>query len=253
MSVTVETTMNPLDKGANISYSNGNRTMAATGVGSSRSYTKVSSGKWYFEVTRAVATQLMFGVSNATANLGQYPGNNANSVGLYNGTIYANGSVETEGALSTTGVFGVALDADARTIRFFNASGTTTARAIGFTGDIYIAMGSDGGGLSGTLTLNTGQAAFTYSVPSGYTSGFALRTVYQVLGSVKDASGANVARTVQAHLRSTGALVGTVVSDGSTGNFTLEPEPNGTAELVLTALPVSSSENALVFDRVVPG
>lgn len=253
MSTTIPTVLNPSDKGAAIALSNGNRTVVATGAGHGRSFTKVSSGKWYVEFTRTTLAQYMFGLSNASASLTQYPGQNANSIGLYGGTIFAGGSVETVAALNTTGVFGMAIDADARTVRFFNAGGTTTARAMGFSGDIYLAAGADGSLPSGSLTLNAGQSAFTYSVPSGFTSGFALRTVYVLSGNVKDASGSNAARTINAHLRSTGALVGATVSDGSTGNFTLVPEPNSTSDHYVIALPTSTSENALVFDRVVPG
>lgn len=254
MTTTIPTVLNPSDKGAGVVLSNGNRTVSNTSTGIVRSFTKVSSGKWYFEVTRTQNT-FMFGVSNASASLVTYPGADAHAAALYSGSIYRNGGVlETVTALATAGVFGVALDADARTIRIFNASGTTTDRAIGFTGDIYIVFGTDGGlGSGGTCTLNTGQAAFTYAVPSGYTSGFALRTVYFVSGNVKNASNANAARTVQALVRSTGALVASTTSDGSTGNFTLIPEPNSTAELIVLALPVSTSEPAFVFDRVVPG
>lgn len=255
MSVTRPTVMNPLDKGANIALTNSYRTVSATGIGTVRSFTKVSSGKWYFEVTRVTASQVLLGLANASASLAQYPGNNSNSIGLFNGTIRANGSsVETVAALSTTGVFGVALDADARTVRFFNAGGTTTARALGFTGDIFIALGYDNNGLTGSMVLNTGQASYTYSVPSGYTAGFELQTVYQVLGNVKDAAGANAARTVNAHLRTTGALVGAATSDGTTGDYILEPIPNNdTDALYVVALPTSTSENALILDRVVAG
>ena len=56
-----------------------------------------------------------------------------------------------------TGVFGFAIDADARTVRFFNAGATTTARAIGFTGDIYISLGCDNTSYLGGVTLNAGQ------------------------------------------------------------------------------------------------
>lgn len=254
MTVQIPTTFNPSDKGAGAGLSNGNRTVTNTAAAMARTYTKVSSGKWYFEISRTTTT-FMFGLANSSASLTQYPGQSTSSIGLYSGSLYINGSVvETVGALGATGVFGVAVDADARTIRVFNAVGTSTSRAIGFTGDIYIAVGTDGGvGGGGSCTLNAGQDAFTYSVPSGHTSGFALRSVYAVSGNVKNASNANAARTLQALVRSTGALAATTTSDGSTGNYTLIPEPNSTAELIVLALPVSTSENVLVLDRMVPG
>lgn len=253
MTVQIPTSFNPADKGAGVVLSNVGRTLNNTAAGSVRSFTKVSSGKWYFEITRTSST-FMFGLANASALLTHYPGQNANSIGQQSGTLYVSGSaVETVSGLNTTGVFGVAVDADARTIRVFNASATTSARAIGFTGDIFILAGTDSPSGVNTATLNAGQSAFTYSVPSGYTSGFALRTVYAVSGNVKDASNANAARTLHALLRSSGALVASTTSDGTTGNFTLVPEPNSTADLIVIGLPVSTTEPALLFDRVVPG
>ena len=44
----------------------------------------------------------------------------------------------------------------------------------------------------------------------------------QVSGNVKDASGANAARTVRAYRRDTGALVGSTTSNGTTGNYTID-------------------------------
>ena len=44
----------------------------------------------------------------------------------------------------------------------------------------------------------------------------------QVSGNVKDASGANAARTVRAYRRDTGALVGSATSNGTTGNYTID-------------------------------
>ena len=43
----------------------------------------------------------------------------------------------------------------------------------------------------------------------------------QVSGNVKDASGANAARTVRAYRRDTGALAGSTTSNGTTGNYTI--------------------------------
>ena len=44
----------------------------------------------------------------------------------------------------------------------------------------------------------------------------------QVSGNVKDSSGSNVARTVRAYRRDTGALVGSTTSNGTTGNYTID-------------------------------
>ncbi|CAN7366523.1 hypothetical protein LJR118_002178 [Acidovorax sp. LjRoot118] len=254
MTFNVPTILNASDKGAGVLLSNGDLTVTAgTAAGIARSLTKVSSGKWYVEFNRTVGSW-MLGIASSSATLSQYPGANNQSMGLFAGSLYYNGStVEAVGALSATGVFGMAIDADARTLRIFNATGTTTSRAIPFAGDIYLAAGSDSASLGGNLTLNAGASAFTYSVPSGFTPGFALRTAYGMAGNVKDASNANAARTIRGHNRATGVLTCSTVSDASTGNFLLIPFPNSTAEHSVEAFPVSTSEPSLIFDRVVPG
>lgn len=253
MTYMVPTTLNPADKGAGVILADGNRTVATGSVGQARSITKVSSGKWYVEVTRQSDNRNMFGLANASAVLTQYPGQSTNSIGLYAGQIYYNNSaVEGVGALATTGVFGLAIDADARTVRFFNAGGTSTARAIGFTGDIYLSLGRDNTSYPGGVTLNAGQSAFTYSVPSGYTAGFALMSALGISGVVTDAAGAPAARTIYGYNRSSGALTCTAVSSASTGSYLLIQQPNNTDPHVVVALPTATTENALVFDRLVP-
>lgn len=69
-------------------------------------------------------------------------------------------------------------------------------------------------------------------------------------GTVADSTNNPVARTVNAHLRSTGALMGTTTSDETTGAFTVETVNTGAHYLV--ALDDDLNENALIFDNVIP-
>ena len=253
MTYLVPTTLNPADKGAGIILADGSLTVAAGSVGQVRSVAKVSSGKWYVEVTIPSSSQNMFGLANASAGLTEYPGQSSNSIGLYNGQIYYNGGiVESVGGLNDVGVFGLAIDAGARKMRIFNGGYTTSSRSIGFTGDIFITLGRDNAGIAGSITLNAGASAFTYAVPSGYTAGFQKIVVYGIAGVVTDSAGAPVARTVRGYNRTTGALSCSAVSSATTGEYLLIPQPNNTDPHVVMALPTASTENALVFDRVVP-
>lgn len=257
MTFSVPTTFNPSDKAASVTLSNRNLTVSTASIGIARTLTKVSSGKWYVEFIRTLDhTGWYFGLANATASLTNNVGQNVHSISLNAGSlIYNNSVVETVVGLNTFGAIGMAIDADARTVRFFNGTATSSARAIGLTGDIYIAAGNQYSSATfGTMTLNAGETPFTYSVPSGYTSGFALRTAYGIAGNVKDASGANAARTVRAFRRDTGAISHVTASDASTGNYLVVPFPNdNTTVHVIECLPVSTSEPALVLDRMVAG
>lgn len=254
MTYPTKTTWNPADKLAALTLSSGDLVITPSGTpsGQARSRSKASSGKWYVELTRATSPNWMFGLSRSTESLSNYPGRTNLSIGIYQGSVYVNAAaVATVAGLNTTGVFGMAVDADARTVRFFNAGFTTAAISIPFSGDIYLAGGGDAIS-SGSLTLNSGGSAFTYSVPSGYTSGYVEDQSYGIAGVVTDAAGAHAARTVRAYRRDTGALVGSTVSNGSTGAYLLLPFPNTNDAHTVVALPSSSSENAIVYDWVVP-
>lgn len=250
----IPTSLNPSDKFSGITLSAGNLSLVNSGRGLARSYSKAGSGKWYVEFTRVGDTKWMGGLALAAESLANYPGATNNSIGLYEGSVYVNNAVvATVANLNNTGVFGMAIDMGARTVRFFDADATTAAITIPGSGDVFLACGNGNTPLpSGSMSLNAGQSAFAYSVPSGFTSGFALRDVYGINGTVLDAAGAPAARTVRAFLRSSGALMGEVVSNGTTGAYRLIPEPNSTAALTVEFLPNSTSENAIIFDRVVP-
>lgn len=69
-------------------------------------------------------------------------------------------------------------------------------------------------------------------------------------GTVKDASGAFVARTVRAYNRSTGALVGSTTSNATTGAWnivTANTDPH-----YAVVLGINASENGLILDHLTP-
>lgn len=67
-------------------------------------------------------------------------------------------------------------------------------------------------------------------------------------GSVVDSAGDPAARTVLAYTRSTGELIGSVTSRSDDGTFRI-PVP-ADVDYFVVALPSSTAENALIFDRV---
>lgn len=71
----------------------------------------------------------------------------------------------------------------------------------------------------------------------------------QISGTVKDSTGAFVARTVRAYRRSDGILTGSTTSNGTTGAFTVSAYDD-TAHFV-TAFDYGA-ENALIFDNITP-
>lgn len=178
-------TLNPSDKNANISLSNGNLTgmkTTANGFAAVRATGKVSSGKFSIRATidRGV---INFGVCSATAGLSGLPGNNDSSGVGYSsndGFIYANGgsTYGTLGVGSVADVVDVACDVTNRLIWFrrnggawsnggnpeTGTSGITMNNGIA-TGDIYPFLHvyffnvSGGLGDQGTVDFGTSVSA----------------------------------------------------------------------------------------------
>jgi|GEM_PF-6229583 len=190
--MTTPATWDPDNKHADLTLSNGNRTFSGTG-GWKTAIANMgkSSGKWYWEITSSTYRQAI-GVVPATFSTSQYPGQVSGSWGCYI-YVYNNGQVRNEGTLvnlylqdiDSPAVVGVALDLDNGKIWYREnagwgfisgvrgnpAAGTNPAGTFTVSNDLYPAVA--GGNVSGyNVTINAGQESFTYSVPTGFSSGF---------------------------------------------------------------------------------
>jgi len=189
-------TMNPLNKGANVTLSNGNLTCVGSGTYVSVSSTlAVNTGKWYWEAkcnTASPNNRLNVGILKTTANMAntQWIGSVIESYGYLNdGTIYNNGSqlLDTGTTVSVGDIVGFLLDLDNGTLKLKkNGSDVYSGNAVVSslnTGDYwYVAQGADvsnvdfnfGNGYYGTTAVSTpnadgaGYGKFEYSVPTGY-------------------------------------------------------------------------------------
>ena len=248
------TTFNPAAKSTRITLAADELTVTAASSGYShvRSRLAVSSGKYYVEFARSDFA-LMFGVVPAGASLDMYAGGAGAGVGLYFKSIYRDDLVVQN---FTWGLFdqaplGLLLDADARTVTFMAPWGALSdAISIPFSGDIYFAAGSGSRGTSsGNITANFGATPFAAPVPPGYAPGFGAVVTYPISGNVKDASGANAARTVRLYRRSDGMFVGSTTSDPSTGNYSFDSFYGGEMQRIVLDDDAGTLYNDLI-DRV---
>lgn len=248
------TTFNPAAKSTRITLAANELTVTAASGGYShvRSRLAVSSGKYYVEFARSNPA-FMFGVVPAGASLDMYAGGAGAGVGLYSNDIYRDDSVVQNLAWGTGEQvpFGLLLDADARAVTFMSSTGAlSSAISIPFSGDIYLAAGSGSSGTpSGTITANFGATPFAMSVPQGYMSGFGTVVTYPISGNVKDASGANAARTVRLYRRSDGMFIGSTTSDPSTGNYSFDSFYGGEIQRIVLDDDAGTLYNDLI-DRV---
>lgn len=242
------TAWNPADASAGVLVLWDQVTMRSSGsTGIVRTHAAVAAGKWYAEMNRLDSTFNTIHVVSAGSLSSVIAGPNT-SFALYQGSVYHNGSVVASMA-TYTGWVGIAVDADARTIRFFNATDTTSAISLTWSGDVYLAAGQDSAS-PGRVQLNTGQQAFQFAVPSGYNAGFGVAMSKSFKGETLDNAGAPAARVVRAMLRTTGELVGEVTSDPTTGEFELWTPFN--AYHLLSFHHPDDTLNALVYDWVMP-
>lgn len=226
----VPTTWNPSDCSTRLTLSGSDlvATPNTSGYSIVRSVHSVTSGKWLVDISRS-STSSMVGVASASESLNNYLGATSESIGIFNATVYPSGTTYSA-LVDSVGHVGLALDADARTVEFFDGRGTTGALTIPFSGPIFLAAGSGSSGSSGVVTLNAGLDAFYKK--AGYRTGFGAVTTTTLSGNVKDATGTNAARVVRAYREDTGAFMGEATSNGTTGNYSIASEYSGTHTLV---------------------
>lgn len=177
-----------VDKSAELTLSNSNRTITSTldSWKSARATQGKSTGKWYFEVTMTAGHHIL-GLADSTANiLGTYVGAAANSVGLRTetGAVFSAGFSfpgTSPGGSLVAATFGIAIDLDARKIWVrknsdaFPGSGDPAAGTNPFwtyasTLTLLPAVSVYTSGAA--VTLNAGQEAFIGAVPSGFNAGW---------------------------------------------------------------------------------
>jgi hypothetical protein len=192
------TTFNPATATA-VTLSGGNliathSTTANAGVSSS---SFKSTGKYYFEITHQIVDVVssggVMGVLVSSGSVTDSPVTNANAVGPNYGSgntiIYANATNtgKSLGAAATGNVFAAAIDLTARLAWFRRNNGTwngdatadpaTGAGGIAFPAGSYapyVRFSSSGVGVGDAQTANFGATAFTGTVPSGFTPGWAV-------------------------------------------------------------------------------
>jgi hypothetical protein len=162
-------TWNPLDiEGGANTFSAGNLAVATGSLAAAFSTAKVSSGKWYGEITIAAGATPQVGV--AKSPIGTI---STNALGQSaNGYTYAasgnkanNNSFAAYGASYTAGdVIGIALDMDAGTLTFYK-NGVSQGQAFsGLSGEFAFAISN----ATGVNYVNFGQRPFAYTAPSGF-------------------------------------------------------------------------------------
>ena len=173
-------TFNPLDKYSGITLSTGNLTLdhsSGSTIPMCRSTIGMSSGKFYFEVTRGSGTYGTMGIATADSDLSMYAGRSSNAVGGYE--IYTENTEKWAGGSggSQSGYLTVAWDSDGDVAScYFDADKGTigfmvngTDMGIAFTGidttkTYFFQCGSQGT----ILHANFGQKPFKYAPPQGY-------------------------------------------------------------------------------------
>jgi hypothetical protein len=170
--------LNALNKGSNVTLSNGNleSSHAGSSVHSRAVGTVgVSSSKWYFEATlTALGGQWpAVGVAfSKSTDMATYVGAETGTVGYYGGGgVNGGGGGRTYSTYTTGDVIGVAIDLDNSRVTFYKnganavTSGTTYESIT--AGEVYVPAVS-GYGSSAAWACNFGQRAFAYTAPSGF-------------------------------------------------------------------------------------
>lgn len=163
--------LNPIDKAAAASWTNGNLSYSQpTGVGGVKGTFGVSSGKWYWEVIPTANGQIIgmcpITVAGQTADFTTAQG----AYGYYwtNGNKYVNGVSSAYGAsYAINDVIGVALDLTALTITFYK-NNVSQGAITGVPAGTYCAGITNASGITTTGNINFGQRPFSYSPPSGH-------------------------------------------------------------------------------------
>ena len=168
-------TWNPLDKASNSVLTNGNLDNALTGAGISKATIHVSSGKWYWEISKTDAVNNVCGIATSGAvPSATYLGGVAGTAGFTGQGLFSfqspfgRAAASNVGAMSNGDILGFALDCDNGTLKLYINNVLQTADHFTFTPGLSVtpAMGSNVA--RAAYPTNFGQHAFAYAAPSGY-------------------------------------------------------------------------------------
>ena len=165
-------TLNPADKGAAITLTNGNLTATASGAGGVRATRAVLTGEHkYWEILTNGASNSRFGLANSSWDVsGTFLGD-GNSIGWLNGGILFNEAVEGESAaltFSPSDRLAIAFNRPGDVIQFYkNGTLVFTLSGRGFGSfALFPAFHAMGAGGAPQATFNFGPT-MTYAIPSG--------------------------------------------------------------------------------------
>ena len=167
-------TVNAVTKTTNMTLTNGNLDCVSSDSDWSQALGTIgmSSGKWYFEVTKVNAGGgALIGIAGSSVAYSTSTYIYQSPVGyLYyqTGQKYNNNVDSAYGASYTAGdVVGVAFDADAGTLVFYKNGASQGTAFSGLTSGPYLPAILPNN-TTGNLTCNFGQRPFAYTAPSGY-------------------------------------------------------------------------------------
>ena len=182
-------TWNPLDKGANVTLTNGNLDWSNSSAGNVRATVSFNGGKFYCEAVASTAGNYGFGIGKASSSLS---GNIAGGItGVYawnwNGSAYnfhSSGSYPWSASGSSSDVLQVAIDAsNSASVKLFlglqntwydSSGGTTANPATGanptatLTDNVDWFLFTGGANTTNAVSVNMGARAFAYTAPSGF-------------------------------------------------------------------------------------
>ena len=159
-------TMNPLDKDANCTLSNGNLDVSCSTSGwfGANATMQVIEGKTYFEATYISGSYVNIGLNTPNTGVGDV---HTDGVHLQNdsGTwrVRNGSSTASISAVSANSVIGVAVDTSANTIQFFVNGSSVYSGTLNALHRVPMVYGYG----TYSVKVNFGQRAFAYTPPTG--------------------------------------------------------------------------------------
>ena len=167
-------TWNPSNKNAGITLSNGNLTASCvSGWVGVKATQFVTTGKWYWEITKLVNAYTDIGVSDISDTTLNYPGSAITSAGYEDGNGFTTGKIAQGSGwvgsyptYAVNDIIGVALDMDGKTVTFYiNNTFVVTLNISTWTSVTpYIGIAET----NGSIVANFGATSFAYTIPIGH-------------------------------------------------------------------------------------